>query len=312
VTQLPAGRGPRRDIYLVDEPVRSLAFALAAMGGTRMVFASRRDPHVDVAVNARAGAIAAAVAQVSDLKRHDVLGVEYWLDLDDPTPTPVAHRGRIVFDLNLREARASEALALLAAAEPFQASGCSDAEAPISIVLARSEMHDALTAVQVLSRQPLPAADGEPPCSVVEPTTARLEHAKLVGTITGQATVAGLRTEQGFVVVRVGTKLADATVTSIEPVSVVVTRAKGRTRTVLLHPATSADVPPPLDPARARLSATLIGPRGASAVVDPGDERAPSIIRARGTGEADRIEIVPTFATIHQYPKPPIELQLRR
>ncbi|HUH05138.1 MAG TPA: hypothetical protein VML75_24235, partial [Kofleriaceae bacterium] len=60
--------------------------------------------------------------------------------------------------------------------------------------------------------------------------------------------------------------------------------------------------PPPLgdpfdtlDAATARLSATLIGPRRAHAVISsPGH---PSYhIEARGTGEADRIEIVATFA----------------
>lgn len=81
--------------------------------------------------------------------------------------------------------------------------------------------------------------------------------------------------------------------------------------------AIDAAPPPPgdpldtIDPATARLSATLIGPDSAHAVIAlPGQPRAHHI-EARGTGEADRIEIVATFASLHRYPKPPVELPLR-
>lgn len=75
--------------------------------------------------------------------------------------------------------------------------------------------------------------------------------------------------------------------------------------------------PPPgdlfsaIDPATARLSATLIGPRRAAAVIASAGRLPTQVIEARGTGEADRIEIIATFATLHRYPKPPLELALR-
>jgi hypothetical protein len=82
----------------------------------------------------------------------------------------------------------------------------------------------------------------------------------------------------------------------------------------------AVDAPPPppgdpldaIDPATARLSATLIGPDSARAVVALPGHPSAHHIEARGTGEADRIEIVATFASLHRYPKPPIELTLRR